>query len=175
MLLTFYALVLQCLEHRYQKARFYTQAGSTLIAVNPFQEHPYLYDYETIRRYNYSKKRGTAFNPRHTQENGGENREPLSPLSAHQLRALSQNCRRSPSPQKCPPPSARDDDLPPHVYSIAEAAYGKILQQCHGDQSIIVSGESGAGKVKKTYSIFSNFKPLYLTMHFELLFSDFRQ
>ena len=47
-------LVLQCLEKRYGESKFYTKAGSTVIAVNPFYPHPYLYDYAAVRRYHHS-------------------------------------------------------------------------------------------------------------------------
>lgn len=41
-------------------------------------------------------------------------------------------------------------DMPPHVYAIAEEAYQKLAEAELGSsrsQSILVSGESGAGKV----------------------------
>ena len=37
--------------------------------------------------------------------------------------------------------------LPPHVYALSDAAYNSLLRD-QKDQAVIISGESGAGKVK---------------------------
>lgn len=45
-------------------------------------------------------------------------------------------------------------DLKPHIFAVAEQTYRNVQKQMDPvNQSIIVSGESGAGKVRKCYSI----------------------
>ncbi|KAI0230682.1 Unconventional myosin-XIX [Lamellibrachia satsuma] len=94
------AAVLTCLRQRYAIDQFYTHAGSTLIAINPFKSVVHLYDERAI---------------------------------AHH-----QQCRDV-------------KKMAPHVFSVAAAMY-KALK--HGirttDQSVIISGESGAGKTVST-------------------------
>ncbi|XP_059168016.1 unconventional myosin-XIX-like isoform X3 [Physella acuta] len=88
------ATVLDCLEERYTHDIYYTSAGTTIVAVNPFKDVPQLYHIHTIYDYHNS----------------------------HQTKD-------------------------PHIYIIAEKAYTQMVrEQGKVNQSIIVSGESGAGK-----------------------------
>jgi len=44
-----------------------------------------------------------------------------------------------------------DDDLPPHIFSVAAAVHKSMIADARG-QSVIISGESGSGKVRTTTS-----------------------
>ncbi|NP_001089346.1 unconventional myosin-XIX [Xenopus laevis] len=90
------ATVLKCLQARYSAGVFYTNAGCTVVAVNPFQPVYKLYSSEVMKDY-------------HSTSN----------------------------PQGCKP----------HIFTVAEQAYRNVQSQIQPvNQSIIVSGESGAGK-----------------------------
>ncbi|CAL1376584.1 unnamed protein product [Linum trigynum] len=89
--------VLQNLATRYELNEIYTYTGNILIAVNPFQRLPHLYDTHMMEQY-----KGAAFG-----------------------------------------------ELSPHVFAVADAAYRAMVKEGKSN-SILVSGESGAGKTETT-------------------------
>ncbi|KAL5720520.1 hypothetical protein ACHQM5_013185 [Ranunculus cassubicifolius] len=89
--------VLQNLASRFALNEIYTYTGNILIAVNPFQRLPHLYDVHMMEQY-----KGAVFG-----------------------------------------------ELSPHLFAVADACYRALINE-HGSQSILVSGESGAGKTETT-------------------------
>ncbi|KAL3850022.1 hypothetical protein ACJIZ3_011904 [Penstemon smallii] len=92
--------VLQNLKSRYDINEIYTYTGNILIAVNPFQRLPHLYNSHMMSQY-----KGAAFG-----------------------------------------------ELSPHPFAVADAAY-RLMMNEGVSQSILVSGESGAGKTESTKSL----------------------
>ncbi|XP_031398914.1 myosin-11 isoform X1 [Punica granatum] len=89
--------VLQNLKTRYELNEIYTYTGNILIAINPFQRLPHLYDGHMMQQYKGA---------------------PLGELS-------------------------------PHVFAVADVAYRAMINEGKSN-SILVSGESGAGKTETT-------------------------
>ncbi|CAJ1961119.1 unnamed protein product [Sphenostylis stenocarpa] len=89
--------VLQNLKTRYELNEIYTYTGNILIAINPFQRLPHIYDSHMMEQY-----KGAPFG-----------------------------------------------ELSPHVFAIADVAYRAMVHEGKSN-SILVSGESGAGKTETT-------------------------
>ncbi|GAU13538.1 hypothetical protein TSUD_346420, partial [Trifolium subterraneum] len=89
--------VLENLKIRYELNEIYTYTGNILIAINPFQKLPHLYDLHMMQQY-----KGAPFG-----------------------------------------------ELSPHVFAVADVAYRAMINEGKSN-SILVSGESGAGKTETT-------------------------
>ncbi|KAH1259466.1 Myosin-11 [Glycine max] len=90
--------VLQNLKTRYELNEIYTYTGNILIAINPFQRLPHIYDLHMMQQY-----KGAPFG-----------------------------------------------ELSPHVFAVADVAYRAMINHDGKSNSILVSGESGAGKTETT-------------------------
>ncbi|GAY63980.1 hypothetical protein CUMW_230010 [Citrus unshiu] len=89
--------VLRNLKTRYELNEIYTYTGNILIAINPFQRLPHIYDAHMMQQY-----KGAPFG-----------------------------------------------ELSPHVFAVADVAYRAMVNEGKSN-SILVSGESGAGKTETT-------------------------
>jgi myosin-5 len=138
--------ILHALRLRYDADIIYTSTGPILIAVNPFKEMP-LYTEEVMTQYRIQGEQGTN----------------ASALSEHQTPFK----RRTNDALIKKMGQATNKRLPPHAYQIADDAYRAMMRGMenkvlmHGgrngamdiastNQSILVSGESGAGKTVTT-------------------------
>lgn len=140
--------ILHALRIRYDQDIIYTSTGPILIAINPFKPMPHLYSEATMALYRQH----------------GEHQHSSS------LSTTSSSARVPVATQKPTTSTVRSSNiirLPPHVYQTADDAYRAMLRgletyvltslsprarldlpPCH--QSILVSGESGAGKTVTT-------------------------
>ncbi|KAL6545437.1 hypothetical protein OROGR_009311 [Orobanche gracilis] len=89
--------VMENLKTRYELNEIYTYTGNILIAINPFQKLPHLYNQHMMQQY-----KGAPFG-----------------------------------------------ELSPHVFAVADVAYRAMINEGKSN-SILVSGESGAGKTETT-------------------------
>ena len=121
--------VLHCLRKRFARDKIYTNTGPILIALNPFKSCKSLYSDTIMKRY---WERGEA----QMLMGSGENNTGGSSGGGN---------------------NSLDDTLAPHVYDLADSTYRSMMlkidlargsEKC--DQSILVSGESGAGKTVTT-------------------------
>jgi len=138
--------VVHCLRKRYQKDLIYTNTGPILIALNPFKSCINLYSDKAMKRY---WERGELKMLGITGGSSGDKGE-------------EKNKRRSSSGSN---KAGEEEELSPHVYELADATYRSMMLKMdmtgnsksntagsgNGcNQSILVSGESGAGKTVTT-------------------------
>ena len=135
--------VVFCLRKRYSYDKIYTATGPILLALNPFKNCKSLYNEAIMKKYWNRGERSMLM--------GG---------------ASSSSSRTSEEEKKSETGLEEEEFLPPHVYGIADNSFrimmskleqsgggsgrgrSKSKQTCN--QSILVSGESGAGKTVTT-------------------------
>lgn len=138
--------ILHALRLRYDSDIIYTSTGPILIAVNPFKEMP-LYTEKVMTQYRLQGEQGT---------NASALSEHQTPFKRRTNDAIIKKMNK-----------ATQKRLPPHAYQIADDAYRAMIRGMENkvlmrggrhnsmdtvsmNQSILVSGESGAGKTVTT-------------------------
>ncbi|GLE02369.1 hypothetical protein PINS_up011207 [Pythium insidiosum] len=118
--------LLSALDVRFRKDKIYTNSGTILLAVNPFQKLRGTYGPLVLKSY-------------------------LESFESHASSARDSSPRRRSSARRSSTTPSLRSSMPPHIYQVAGEAYRAMLSGLNlSDQSILVSGESGSGKTEST-------------------------
>ncbi|KAL8440789.1 hypothetical protein Emag_007729 [Eimeria magna] len=136
------AAVLDSLDIRFEVDAIYTFTGPILIAVNPFKTLKGLYDYAMLKKYIVAQHTDTALTGEAVAAASiGVTASAASAAAAHQQHSSSSSSSSS--------SSVRDVLKEPHVFATSSAAYEGMCVK-RKSQTILISGESGAGKTEST-------------------------
>nr|CCA30021.1 hypothetical protein NCLIV_068980 [Neospora caninum Liverpool]CEL71234.1 TPA: hypothetical protein BN1204_068980 [Neospora caninum Liverpool] len=138
--------ILELLEHRFLRKQIYTNAAHVLLALNPYTALPELYSQDVIEVY------------RHWKSNSAATAAASLPPSTAALLGLMKNGKHEEQAGSAVVSSFHGSPFPPpHPFAVAEDAHRRLRGELR-NQTIIVSGESGAGKTETSKIIM-----LYLT------------
>lgn len=158
--------VVYCLRQRYGYDKIYTATGPILLAVNPFQNLKSLYSEKIMQRYyNHGESRMLM--------SGSSSAAAAAASGSNEEKKDDATDRSSDNVGGNAAGMTDDEQLPPHVYSIADHSFRSMMTNLEergvagsgggsgsrrrrappssgSDQAILVSGESGAGKTVTT-------------------------
>lgn len=145
------AALLHNVRTRYERGEFYSSIGlPILISVNPYKPMPHLYDASTRRKYQsaqfllQSPASSSAQSSRSPVPRQRNTRVPQTQQQPDEVTALA------------------DRKLfidHPHLFGTAQMTYGALIRNRQA-QSVVISGESGAGKTEATKILLRYFSEL---------------
>eukprot|EP00529_Nitzschia_sp_RCC80_P002838 CAMPEP_0113441010 /NCGR_PEP_ID=MMETSP0014_2-20120614/854_1 /TAXON_ID=2857 /ORGANISM="Nitzschia sp." /LENGTH=1701 /DNA_ID=CAMNT_0000331825 /DNA_START=113 /DNA_END=5219 /DNA_ORIENTATION=+ /assembly_acc=CAM_ASM_000159 len=144
------AAILYNLKRRHITSLPYTRVADIVIAVNPYQWFHHLYSEKERARYSQALVWDPLF--RQTTSSSSKQQQQPSSSSSSALDSPKAGSAASSSSTDAQDPRTK---VPPHVYETSCLAY-KGLVRDEEDQSILVSGESGAGKTETVKILLRN-------------------
>jgi len=118
------APLLNSLRRRFEGGKIYTNCGDVLLSINPYETIPFLYEFDEEKRY---------------QDESGAGSDPSKDVDDSD----------SDGDDDWRIPDGEGTNNRPHVYSVGERSLASLKSDFDlKNQSIIISGESGAGKTE---------------------------
>lgn len=138
------AAILYNIKARHVESLPYSRTGDIILACNPYQWFHHLYSIEERNRYSQALVWNSKFIAKN-MNNNNQNLE-LNPTTSEDSQMSQRQRSKDSDPRTA---------LPPHVYETSCLAYKGLLME-QADQSILVSGESGAGKTETVKILMHN-------------------
>jgi len=150
------ATVLHNVRARFFDQAIYTRVSSILISVNPYRDLM-LYTEEVLNKYRYklpynnkSASKAASMTEHDPTVTGAIPlvHVPVPPVERDEIKGENPEENKH-SGDHGSEIIAGDDGLPPHIFALCRDAYAGVVAE-HRSQSVLISGESGAGKSEAT-------------------------